>query len=264
MSAELIIASNPSGRRKRRQSAKQRAASMRNLSKARRALGGGGGKKRRRKSNPSSFAPKRRRKRAHRSHRVARRRNPIRLPKLGLGRLKSQVMPALVGGAGAVGNDLLYNAIVNNLPATTPMLAQLQTGYLRHVGKAASAMLLAWVAGMVLGRQKGDQIGAGALTVVGYNVVKDVLVRFGPAGLNLGIYLDRPMGNLGRVGAYPGAGWNPTYGSDWRAKSGLAAYIPGKPPGGPGGVNVPNQFDSRSPFAMRSAPVYADEFESGT
>jgi len=266
---ELLIASNPS-KRKRKMSRKQRAAAMRNLAKARAARG-----PRRRNPSPVTLAalnPSRRKRRAKGGVRyVKRRRNPSLLRSPG-SLIRGQLMPALIGGGGAVANDLLYNLALSALPATTPGVDLFRTGYGRHVGKAASALLLAWAARFVVGAKTADTMGAGALTVVGYNVVRELVGQFAPS-LNMGKYLDPAAG--GGMGWVPGAGWNPMYGSDWRTRSGMfgvpasgrvGAYLRPVTGGGPGGVEVPAQWGGGGsrPFAMRSTPVYADEYETGT
>lgn len=250
MAHELLIATNPS-RRRRKLSAKQRAAALRNLRKARRARKSGGTRRRRR--NPIAAAnPSRRRRRraaARFVRRMRRRRNPsFSLRKFSPRALMRNAVPALVGGGGALANDVLYNVALNLVPATfaPDIVANLRSGQLRHVGKAASALLLGTLAGFVLPRRTAEQMSVGALTVVGYNVVRDVANAVLPeelkAKLTLGMYLD-PSG-LG----YAGAGWNPTYGSDWREKSGLAAYLRQSSGGEPGDVAVPSQFNTRGQF----------------
>lgn len=260
MATELLIATNPSKRR-RKMSAKQRAAAIRNLKKARSARKG----KRRRRNPVAAIAAnpsrrKRRRARARFARRLKRRRNPsFSLKKFSPRALMAQAMPALVGGGGAVANDVLYNTVLNFVPATLApdLVANLRSGQLRHVGKAVSAMLLATVAGFVLPRRTAEQMGTGALTVVGYNVVRDVANAVLPedvkAKLTLGMYLDPALG-------YAGAGWNPVYGSDWRQKSGLSEYLrPNRADSRePGSVTVPSQFSVRDQFGrQRLQPVAA-------
>lgn len=260
MATELLIASNPS-RRRRKMSGKQRAAALRNLKKARRARKGGS---RRRRRNPVAANPTRRKRRRGRSffRRIRRRRNPsLSLRTLSPRSLLSKVQPALVAGGGAVANDVLYSTLLRFVPDTLAFKAMLTSGPVRYVGKAVSAVLLGQVAGMVLPRRIADQMTTGALAVLGYQVVRDGVERFAPS-LQLGMYLEPSLG-------YSGAGWNPTYGSSWREKSGLArsslsAYLAP----GAGGPRVPSQFSTadqfRSKQGMRTAPVYSDEFETGT
>lgn len=246
-SAELLIATNPSKRR-RKMSPKQRAAALRNLKKARRVRSGG------RRTNPAArSAPRRKRRAAARYVRrsMKRRRNPsFSLRKFSPRALMSNVMPALVGGGGAVANDMIYSFVASKLPIDTmPFLEQFKSGHLRHVGKALSALLLATGAGYVLPKRIAEQLGTGALTVVGYNVVRDVMQKVAP-DLSLGMYLNDGLG-------YAGAGWNPSYGSDWRAKSGLAAYLRQNGSGEPGAVGVPTQLRTGDQFGTRRMATFS-------
>jgi hypothetical protein len=250
MARELLIATNPR-RRKRKLSTKQRAAALRNLRKARAARKRGGPSKRRRNpARPASRSVVRYRTR--RAPRV--RRNPARRRLFPAGLVDRQLMPALIGGGGAVVNDVTYNFLLNMIPAGTGgiMLEQFRTGYARHVGKAASALLLAWGAGFVLARRTADQLGAGALTVVGYNVVRDVMAQVAPT-LPLGWYdgMGAYIPSLGYAGAgaSPGGRLNLRHGSDY-TRSGLArlrgmgAYVPN----GRGRVGIPPQLRQTSHY----------------
>lgn len=216
MGKELIVASNP---RKRRSSPAQKAAARRNIKKAQAA---------RRRS------PARRRKASPRRRTsYKRKRNPTR-PRArarARGMIDAMVMPALIGGAGAVANDMLVNFL--------PIPANLKTGWMRHVTKTVSAVGLAWAADMLPGRlvtkSTVNQLGAGALTVVGYNLVRDLMAQFMP-NLPLGEYLDPELG-------YWGAGLDP--GSD----PGMGMYLDpnlGVVPGA--GVDVPPQMSEGTPY----------------
>lgn len=238
MARELIVATNP----KRRQSAKQRAASLRNLRKARAARGGRRRKssKRRttrsRRRNPSPAAPRRRRAATRNRRRAAPRRsyrNPARLIPRNL--IQRTVIPAAIGGAGAVANDVAYSFLMGRLPvgagAAGDIVTQLQTGPLRHVGKAFSALALGYLASFAINRRTAEQLSAGAITVVGYNVVREVLARVAP-DLNLGAYIepgmsayltDRGMGWPGAGRGAPGGTLNPRRG--YRPTPGLAKYV---------------------------------------
>jgi hypothetical protein len=238
-------------------SAKQRAAALRNLRKAR---GARTSSRRRKRTNPVGMYlagnPKRRKRRNPSGiRRFRRRRNPgLKLSPRGL---MAKAMPALIGGGGAVANDLLYNFALGVVPATVApeLVANLRTGPLRHVGKAASALLLSMVAGFVLPRRIAEQMGTGALVVVGYNVVRDAVAKFAP-NVAMGMYLGDP--GLG----WAGAGWNPNYGRDWstatRSGGGMGAFL--RRSAGSGGLDSPPQFKSTAPFTSRAA-VYADELE---
>lgn len=228
MGGELLIATNPH-RRKGRRTAAQKSASLRNIKKAQRARRGHSTRRRRhnpetrsersraaklgwrrRRHNPESRSERSRaaklgwsRRRHHTHHR--RRHNPVRSRGL-MGFVEAKLLPAAVGATGAVVNDVSYNLLLGLLPANT-VTTQLTTGPLRHAGKAFSALSLTWLAAMFLHPKTADELGAGALTVVGYNIAKDVVGKFAPH-LPLGCY----DGAGGGMGAYvdgyasPGAG----------------------------------------------------------
>lgn len=230
MAGELLIATNPR-RRKGHRTAKQRAASLRNIKKAQAAWRRehrGGRHTHRRRRNPESRTERSRaaklgwRRRRHNpetraersraakagwrhrrrgtSHR--RRRNPSFLGR-GEGILQRQVMPAAVGAGGAVVNELGYNAIVGFLPAGS-LATNLQTGAMRHLGKALSAVSLTWLARYFLHPRTADELGAGALTVIGYNIAKDALAKMAPNSPHLQLGCYDGMGAY--VDGYPSAG----------------------------------------------------------
>lgn len=258
MSRNLLVATNPA---RRKMSAKQRAAALRNLKKARAA------RKRPRRRNPSRAAapvsnPRRKRRKARRR---AVRRNPIRLARFSPKRvLEGTVMPALVGGAGAVANDMAYGFALNLIPAGTggTIVEQFRTGYLRHVGKVASALLLSYVAGMVLPRRVADQLGAGAVTVVGYNAVRDVLTQVAPT-LNLGAYIAPELGYAGAGRSAPGY-LDPRGRAGGRA--GLAAYITPRLRGlsQVRQLSIRGQLRQPNPFTPRGAATETYSENAGT
>ena len=201
MAKNLIVSRNPAGKRKARRSPAQKAASKRNIKKAQAARRGGRRRTTKRK-NPTT------------SRSYARRSNP-KLPTLNR-IINNQVIPAMVGGGGAVLNDLLVNMV--------PIPEDFKAGYLRHVSKAVGAIAIGYIGAMFLPKNTADQLGAGAMTVVGYNVVREAAARFAPQ-LPLGEYL--PMGEyLDPALGYYGAGLDP---SD-------------------GGLDVSNQFTRGTPY----------------
>lgn len=230
---ELIVASNPA-RRKKRRTAKQKAATRKMIAANRR----GTTTRRRPKRRPASRRrPPQRRRAAARGKRVARRRNPgFKLPRMA-GIIDRQIMPALMGGMGAVGNDVLYNFI--------PFPPMFSVGPMRHVGKAASAIGLAWVSSFFLNKRTADQLGAGALTVVGYNVVRELVQRFAPQ-IQMGEYLQ-----LG----YYGAGLDPNMGE--YLQPGMAV-VPGS------GVGVPPQLAQGSPYLNGLGTTWPTQYEEET
>lgn len=131
------------------------------------------------------FMAKRRRKahhkrahhRAHRRHarhnafRHRRRRhrsiNPFKLPSMGgLGR---DITGALVGAAGAIGTDVAMAYAAPYLPA------QLQSGWLNLITRAAAALGVGYIAGKVAGAATGKAVAAGGLIVVAYSGLKQAL-----------------------------------------------------------------------------------------
>ena len=135
------------------------------------------GRKRYRVKNRHRRHSARRAKNPHRSHRVRarnphrrhRRRvsNPLGLPSMG--GLGHQVMPALIGGAGAIGVDI-------GLAYTAPYLpAFLQFGWGRIGAQVIGALGIAWIAGKAAGRETGKAALAGALTITAYSALRQVL-----------------------------------------------------------------------------------------
>lgn len=269
MARELIVATNP----KRRTSAKQRAAARRNIKKAQAALRrrkSGGTTSRRRRRNPATATNPRRRRRAsprNRRRATARRtyRNPVRLVPRNL--IQRQIMPAVIGGAGAVANDIAYSFVLGKLPigagAAGDIVMQLQTGPLRHVGKVASALALTYLASFAVNRRTAEQLGAGAITVVGYNVVRDVMAKVAP-DLNLGAYIEpgmaayipaaRTMGWPGAGRGAPGSGTlNPRRG--YRGTPGLAKYVRPRSMRGLPQLTTRGQLTQPDPFTRGPAPV---------
>ncbi len=209
----LIVSRNPAARR----SAKQKAASKRNIKKAQAA---------RRKGTRRRTTTRKRRTKRRRSNPAATRRtyyrrsNPRRrMPSIN-SIINNQVMPAIVGGTGAVANDMLVNLL--------PLPAQFKSGWMRHISKAVGAVAIGILGGFVLTKRTADQLGAGAMTVVGYNVVRDLAAQFVPQ-LPLGEYVT-PLGEYLPLGYY-GAGMDPSLG-----------VVPGS------GMETAGQFTRGTPY----------------
>lgn len=111
--------------------------------------------------------------------RVKRRSNPI-AAKLGLGGIGKSVIPAAVGAGGAITLDLLWSYL--------PVPAMVKTGPMRHVAKAAGAIGLGIIAGMLVKKDTANALAAGALTVVMYNAAREAVATFAP-NIPLGEYL---------------------------------------------------------------------------
>ena len=186
--------------------------------------------------------------------------------------MRTHIMPGLVGGAGAVVNDVAYSFVASRLPVSTGAVGDavemLRSGPLRHVGKTASALVLAYLASFAVGRKQAEQLGAGAITVIGYNVVRDLAARFAP-GLPLGAYIsddlaayipDNGMGYAGAGYQAKGGTLDVRRGSNYRA-SGLAAYLPRN------GMNSVRQLTNRGqlvnadPFTRTAQPQVMEGYE---
>lgn len=192
---------------KKQRSAAQKAATRRLValnksrgSKGKRVSRAKPAAKRRRSASKGGYAiatvaPKRRK--ARRSHpitpaRVAsdagrklryRRRNPI-----GGGFIGDTVIPAAIGGGGAIAVDVLLGVL--------PLPASMKTGAMAPLVKVAAAVGLGYAAKMVVSRKTAEQLAAGAITVTLYNVAKGLLVKAGKGKI---------PGLSEYVGAYPDA-----------------------------------------------------------
>lgn len=123
--------------------------------------------------NPMAKSRRRRAKNPH--HRRTRARNPFRHKHHARrGRrmrnpfdtkgLTAAVVPAAIGGAGAVGLDILL--------AYLPLPATLQSGWGNYATKIAGSFAVGYLGGMALGKEKGHLITAGALTVSLYTILR--------------------------------------------------------------------------------------------
>lgn len=199
--AELMLV-NPRKRRKARSPAQKRATA-RLVSR-----------NRKRRKNPAprravarrSVSAVKRRSPARRVVAAARKRRYRRNPS-GRGIVNTALIPAAVAATGALSLDVLWNFL--------PLPEALKTGPLRHVAKGAGAIGLGWLAGKVVNKKVAGQLATGALTVVTYNAMREMMARFMPnvnmgyysAGMNAGVgaYVDNGLGAyVNGVGAYIG------------------------------------------------------------
>lgn len=135
----------------------------------------------------------------------------------------AMAMPAVIGAGGAIALDAILAKVQSSLPT------QLQSGWLNTLVKVVGAVGLGFGASKVLGKDKGKIVAAGALTIIGYQVLRDLIKTQFPTfasdiGLNayiadgssqlgytdpaspLGAYIQRPVASS--MGAYiqPGGG----------------------------------------------------------
>lgn len=135
--------------------------------------------------------------------------------------VKGLAMGAGVGAIGAVGLDYLWQYASGYLPAS------LQTGYVGTLAKAGVAVGAGWLASKAIGKQAAVAGSLGALTVIAYQLVHQMIAQASPtaaiaattttatpAVAGLGAYMQRSalgwvspgtplaLRGLGRVGAY--------------------------------------------------------------
>lgn len=178
--------------------------------------------------------------------------NPLSLPRMG--GLEHEIVPAVVGGLGAIGVDI-------GLAYASPYLPTfLQSGWGRIGAQVIAAVGLGYGAGAMIDRKTGTAVMAGALTITAYSALRQVLAPtlganikglsgladfsdyspmwsgYSAAGSNMGAYMRNPrmgaymnpgqpvqpvgvgMGRLGRLGYTPGRYMNPA--------ARLSAYMP--------------------------------------
>jgi hypothetical protein len=124
--------------------------------------------------------------------------------------LRETLIPSGVGAAGAVGVDVLLGYLGPNLPAS------LQTGIAVPLVKIAAAVGLGIAASTVTkDRRMGEQVMAGAITVVLYGYAKTMLKQQFPNIPGLSGYVSG-YGYAGPALAYPDG-------------SGLSAYVGSTP-----------------------------------
>ncbi len=185
----LALVVNPTRRRRRRRGAAGRFVSARH--------------------NPK----RRHHRRAHRRHHRVRRhsfmrhvrRNPIRTGRIGA-MLSGSVMPVAIGAGGALVADVALGFL--------PVPASLQTPVAKPLVKAATAITLGIVAGMLTNRSTGAKVMTGGLIVVTYDALRALIQKAAPT-VPLGGLAEYPavpyngMGELfipqGEVLAAPGA-----------------------------------------------------------
>ena len=111
--------------------------------------------------------------------------------------LHSAVIPAAIGGAGALALDVTMGYVSPYLPAT------LQAGWFNLAVRLAGAIGLGMVAGKFLGRERGRIVMLGALTVAAYSTLKGLASSAGLSLPGLSGYADYTAYPLSpRMGAY--------------------------------------------------------------
>ncbi len=148
----------------------------------------------------------------HRGHRRARRyKNPLGLPSMG--GLGHQIVPALIGGAGAIGVDVGLAYLSPYLPA------MLQSGWGRIAAQVGAALGLGFAAGSLVDKETGKAVLAGALTITAYSALRQVLAP------TLGTSI-KGLSGLADFSDYsPASNWSGGY-AVGAGMSGTGAYMP--------------------------------------
>lgn len=95
--------------------------------------------------------------------------------------------PSLVGGAGALGLDVVMGML--------PIPDTLKNGPMAPLVKVAGAIGLGMIASKVVNRRVGEQVAAGAITVQVYNFAKAMLIKVGGGKIpGLSMYPDGYLG----------------------------------------------------------------------
>lgn len=159
-------------------------------------------RKRRHKKRTHSRRRRRTNPRAFRAHSRRRRRNPRSFGGVSLSPMsvvRSTVIPAAIGGAGAVGLDVAL--------AYLPLPDSLKSGLAATAVKLAGAVGLGFLIGKVLKKpDMGRMVSLGAVTVMGYQFIRDQAKTALPTVKGLGGYQDyvdyRLTADRGTMGAY--------------------------------------------------------------
>lgn len=157
--------------------------------------------RRRRRRNPrqsyvSGSAPARNPRRRRR--RPVTKRRYRRNPRRGLrvaNIFQETVMPAVTAAGGALGLDILWGML--------PIPITMKTGPIRYLAKGAGAIAMGFIASFVVPTQTAKHFTSGAMTVVMYDALKEMVAVWMPQ-LALAAY-DIEEGVSYGVGAYPGA-----------------------------------------------------------
>ncbi len=120
-----------------------------------------------------------------RHHRRRLRRNPSGGKLRPMQFTKETLMPAVVGGVGAVGLDMVMGFLSPKLPVS------LQTGPAQTLMKLLGAVALGLGVGMATSRKTGEMVAVGGITVVLYDTVKGFVSTQFPT---------LPMAGLGYTG----------------------------------------------------------------
>lgn len=219
--SELLLV-NP--RRKRRRKSTARRNPKRKMSALQAQYFGkrrksGGGRKRRASKRRHSVAKVARRV-GRRARRAARRFGSSRSGAMKLipaNIVKGTLLPAAMGGAGAIAVDVIWGMLGSKLPAN------LQTGTLGTAVKAAGAIGVGQLASKFLGREIGQRVTAGYLTVLAYNLIRGMAQKAMPSLPGLSDY---SMGYT-QAGPYIPDGYTPPNVGAYLPDPSMGSYVDG-------------------------------------
>lgn len=215
---------NPRGSKRRRRNRKGQfvkgsSAPSRRRRRRRSAVAATSAPRRRRRRAVARISNPRRKRRTYVSHFARRRRRNPRA-NFSVGGVARALVPAGIGAVGAVALDVLMGY--------APLPVALKTGIPRHAVRIAGAIGLGLVAGKFFGGEKGKLVGAGALTVALYSIIRETVQKFAPTLPGLGDYEEVTVGYMdpaSTVQLGTGAYMN---GMDSQAiESGMSAYMDG-------------------------------------
>lgn len=205
-------------RRRRRRNPIALAANPRRRRRRRNPIAFAANPRRRRRRNPIAFANPRRRRRRNPRASYRRRRNPSMRNMLSLRGLTGALMPAAIGGAGALGVDLMLGYI--------PLPAWFDSPTGRIVARVGGAFALGVLASFVVPRRTATLITAGALTVTAYNALREYapLAGISPPAYG-GDYSDTRLSYVSPAPMLQGRGMGAYMRSTVPAGTGMGAYM---------------------------------------
>lgn len=192
MGQMLLLSANPKRRRKsgKRRSAAQKAATRKMLAANRARSNPGSGKRRRRSAAPAV---------SRRASRRSARRSGAVIGGSIFNQAKGLAINGALGGAGALGVDVVMGTAANVLPAsvTSRINSDGSTNYLYYGTKAAIALGVGIFGRKLVPANVAAKLAEGSLTVSSYELLRGMM----PAGVPLGYSSPaRPLNKIVRPG----------------------------------------------------------------
>jgi hypothetical protein len=157
------------------------------------------------------------------------------------------LMPAAVGAVGAIANDALFTYL--------PLPAQFKApGFARYASKGLSAVVMTWLASLVVRRQTAMQLGVGALTTLTAEIARQFMAQNLPMlapvamegmGLYTMGYYNPALPAGGGINANNNMGLYTTGGAMQQLPSLATRETPGVAPGGMGQMVDSHGYNSQ-------------------